>query len=271
MLRKKAHIPVPVNDLVLFIAYLHKNGTSASSIASALSALGHSHKLASVSDNTKHFLVTKALLGARKVSPSSDTRLPITARVLHDLILALPKVVLSLQSAKMFQAMFALAFHGFLRIGEIAPKSHKQEARVIQLSDVNWQSGRSQAVITIRQFKHSTKQGPQNFIIQKAKKREATICPVRLLRRFLKFRSNSPGPLFMLPDRPCLRRQFDNELKASLSFCGYSTAAYKGHSFRIGAASEAAARGVPDAKIRSLGRWSSDAFRRYIRITGMAN
>ena len=38
------------------------------------------------------------------------------------------------------------------------------------------------------------------------------------------------------------------------------------HSLRIGAASTAAAMGCPKWLIQAMGRWTSDCFRRYIRI-----
>ena len=38
-----------------------------------------------------------------------------------------------------------------------------------------------------------------------------------------------------------------------------------GHSFRIGAATTTSVVGLPDFTIKSLGRWSSDAFQGYIR------
>ena len=41
---------------------------------------------------------------------------------------------------------------------------------------------------------------------------------------------------------------------------------YSSHSFRIGAASAAAAAGIPDWQIQALGRWSSDCYRGYIRL-----
>lgn len=52
----------------------------------------------------------------------------------------------------------------------------------------------------------------------------------------------------------------------AIVLCGQTPYRYKGHSFRIGAASHAADRGLSDAQIRALGRWKSNAFQRYIRV-----
>ena len=43
------------------------------------------------------------------------------------------------------------------------------------------------------------------------------------------------------------------------------SALYAGHSFRIGAATSAAAAGIPAHMIQALGHWSSDAFKLYVR------
>ena len=55
-------------------------------------------------------------------------------------------------------------------------------------------------------------------------------------------------------------------LKRLFGFCGYQTTAFKGRSFRIGADTAAALRGESEAQIRAVGRWTSDAFKKYIRI-----
>ena len=75
------------------------------------------------------------------------------------------------------------------------------------------------------------------------------------------------APLFAYADGSVmLRREFDALLKRLLLFSGFNPKVFKGHSFRIGAATSAALRGDSDAKIRAAGRWASDAFRKYIRI-----
>ena len=59
---------------------------------------------------------------------------------------------------------------------------------------------------------------------------------------------------------------FSTKLKSVLKFYNYDPKFYKGHSFRIDAASGAAARGVPMATIQHMGRWKSDALKNYIRM-----
>ena len=49
--------------------------------------------------------------------------------------------------------------------------------------------------------------------------------------------------------------------------CGLNPSVYKGHTFRIGAASHAAERGMSDAQIRILGRSKFNAFLKYIKIS----
>ena len=94
---------------------------------------------------------------------------------------------------------------------------------------------------------------------------EGPVCPIRALGNFLALRGSSEGPLFTFSDgRPLTRQQLSSTVQSILHSAGY-TGSYSGHSFRIGAATTAAARGVPDHLIKTLGRWSSDAYQIYIR------
>ena len=54
-------------------------------------------------------------------------------------------------------------------------------------------------------------------------------------------------------------------MRQALSAAGLDTSGYSGHSFRIGSATSAARVGLEDSLIKSLGRWESSAYQRYIR------
>ena len=56
------------------------------------------------------------------------------------------------------------------------------------------------------------------------------------------------------------------EVKKALQLAGADASDFNGHSFRIGAASTAAANGMEDSLVKTLGRWESDAYQRYIKI-----
>ena len=94
---------------------------------------------------------------------------------------------------------------------------------------------------------------------------EGSVCPICALGNFLALRGSSEGPLFTFSDGcPLTRQQLSSTVQSILHSAGY-TGSYSGHSFRIGAATTAAARGVPDHLIKTLGRWSSDAYQIYSR------
>ena len=96
---------------------------------------------------------------------------------------------------------------------------------------------------------------------------DPNVCPVKALEDFIFLRGGAVGPLFSTPvGMPYTATAAREDLSSVLSFCGLDNKWYKSHSFRIGAASDAALRGFSDAQIRLMGRWHSDAFRQYIRL-----
>ena len=55
-------------------------------------------------------------------------------------------------------------------------------------------------------------------------------------------------------------------VRGVLQEAGIECRKYSGYSFRIGAAMTAAARGIEDSVIKTLGRWKSLAYLEYVRI-----
>lgn len=65
---------------------------------------------------------------------------------------------------------------------------------------------------------------------------------------------------------PMSRHVFLSHVKQILCRLGFDEDRYSGHCFRIGAATTAAAVGIQDHLIQSLGRWNSDCYTSYIRV-----
>lgn len=105
---------------------------------------------------------------------------------------------------------------------------------------------------------------------------QSCVCPYRILTKYLHARKSlygnfSTDPLFMLNNGQALERQyFINCLKHVLGLCGFNSDQYNGHSLRIGAATSAGKAHIEDHLIKTLGRWSSDSYCRYIRVSPSA-
>ena len=94
----------------------------------------------------------------------------------------------------------------------------------------------------------------------------AELCPVAAVLNYMVSRGSQPGPFFLFENkRPLTRDRLVNEMRKALEASGVDANQYSGHSFRIGAATTAASRGVPDSLIKTLGRWESAAYMMYIR------
>lgn len=269
VLEFEARLPIPVYVLLLFIAHMGNQNQSANSIQSVLSALAFFHKINSMKSPTSEFVVSKVMAGVRNLgSREGDVRLPITPPVLNRLLLAADQLIgHNSDEAKLVKAAMVLAFRAYLRIGEIFPKSRNEAfENCLQLRDVALNA--TEIIVTFRRFKHSGPRGSQVLRVDGRPFSIYKISPSALLDEHLSSRGPLPGLLFMRRGGIVFtRREFDTRLRQLLSFVGLSTTSFKGHSFRIGAATYAASQGKSDAEIRLAGRWSSDAFRRYIRLS----
>ena len=157
---------------------------------------------------------------------------------------------------------------GFLRAGEFtvpADNSFDSEAHLCFNDIAVDNPAQPQVVqITIKQSKTDPcRRGVKLYL----GKTSTDLCPVVSLLNYLVVRGNKPGPLFIFKDGRLLTRQhLVQALRGALQAAGIDQSKYCGHSFRIGAATTAAAKGIEDSIIKTLGRWNSIAYLQYVKI-----
>ena len=261
-------LPVSVVDVCNYIGNLFLKNYSASSIASHMSAISYVHKILDLQDPTQTFITKKILKGCQASVPMRDTRLPITPNILRKLLNALAHTVPQYFLRTLLRALFLLAFHAFLRLGEVAVKSLQKSHLVLQRQDVTFEyDGPRLASVQIIMREHKTNKDHAPLVISLQAIPDSPFCPVNALFVYLNCSKHTSGPLFQTIDAlPISYSKVSAHLKSAVQFIGLDPNNFKGHSFRIGAATYAASLGFSENLIQKLGRWNSDAFRRYIRI-----
>ena len=253
----RSSLPALPSTIALFITSLvdADETLAAASIVSTISAISYRHKLLEY-DPTSHFLVRKLLHSVSAARPAGDTRLPLTIVMLQQLI-GVTSALPSPYEATLAAAMFATMYAALLRVGEVTQSPHNINFSNITLAN-------NQLSITFVSYKHHN---GRPVTLTFAASHNANICPVRLLTKYIMLRGESPGPLFAWIDgRAIAQSWFRRTLQTAVGLTQGQTQNITPHSFRIGAATHAAASGKSVLQIQAMGRWRSNAFLKYIRI-----
>lgn len=255
--------PPTVEQLSLFLSLLSLQNLSHKTARSYLSAIAFQCKLKGKADNTKHFILLKVLEGMKRDGNKCRTRLPITIGMLKLMVLKLPSICSNQYETRLFIAVFTVAFFGFFRVGELTVTKPDYVHRVVSLNDISFDKDLGTLVIKLR-YSKADQLGKGVEI--KLHKSGTVVCPVSNVEQYLNVRSKVDGPLFCHANgKPLSRYQFTAVLQKVLARLDINYNSYKAHSFRIGAATTAAEMGHSVEKIKLAGRWSSDAYRSYIK------
>ena len=131
------------------------------------------------------------------------------------------------------------------------------------MSDCQFEGKKKVIKLCIRRSK--TQQAPTYLRIPC--ETESELCCVTSLQSYLELRPKTAEYLFCHANGlPLTRGQFTSVLARVLRSVGLGGFCYKSHSFRIGRATDLAAKGVPEESIQKMGRWSSKAYKNYIRM-----
>lgn len=263
--KHKSWFPISTSTLAKYVAYLHTCNYKPSSISTKVAALGHIHSLSNNPNPTNQPIIIKMLKGASKSNSSQDTRQPISKEILHNMLKKVSIMFKQQYAVKLYSAMILLAFHALLRIGEYT-LSHSRGSHTLKVSNISFSKSNknSEMQIHFEHFKHSKKAKTLTIDRNQAYKH----CTVKAVQTYLKMRpSKSKRYLFVNQDGTAVTSsQFGKVFKQIIQSCNLSTKIYKPHSLRIGGATWAHSKNLSDSQIQELGRWNSNAFKKYIRV-----
>ena len=265
---------VSENLLLLFVAYCSKHlNLSGSTIKLYLAGIRFAYVEAGVPNPAggpleRLNLLLKAV--TRNQGQQQRIRLPITSDILAMLCTVLREGAFTPFTDVLLHAVIVVAFFGFLRCGEFTTNTVQFNPEVnLCMEDVSFDSSEH---VFLRLKSSKTDQFRKGVIVTLCT--NDNFCPVGALNEYIAVRRHrNPNvqpcdPLFVSEDgRPLTRSCFLHYLRQLLSRVGLDSSKYSGHSFRIGAASSAAQRGIQDHMIKTLGRWSSNSYNRYIHVT----
>ena len=169
----------------------------------------------------------------------------------------------------MLWAASLLWFYGFLRSGEITIQASKSYDASVHLNyaDVRFDNPSHPSMMQVHIKASKTDPFWMGCHIYVAALMETFALAINAMLSCLAVRGSSTGLLFHFKDTtPLVKSKFVSEFRDKLSQAGLNSSEYSGHSFRIGAASTAAANGVEDSLIQILGRWKRSAYLLYVRI-----
>ena len=206
------------------------------------------------------------LRGVRRIQGNTlvrPSRNPITIPNLWSMLAFLSCSKFSIHDKAMWHCLVVTAFFGLLRVSEFTCDSNNFDSAFhLSPEDVTFNSEHTIMYIKIKESK--TDPFRSGCTIRLAAIKKHMLCPVTAMRKYLEVRSQQPGPLYVLDNGQFVSRKF------VVAFLGISLPGVTNintHSFRIGGASAALSAGASDALIRIMGRWSSDAYNRYIRVS----
>lgn len=253
------------NNLMLFATKLAAS-SSYSNIKKHMAAVKHHSILNSTIVSTlplpKLYLLLRGIKRTKGLANKKALRKPITPHLLLKLYRYLQSSQYNINDQRMLWAAFTTAFFGFLRASEFVANTTTtfQPSNTLLFSDVSIRT--NMAHINIK----ASKTDPFGYgCTIRLTTVPSVLCPVSALRHHLATHPSCAGPLFMFSNGTYLTRRRLNAL-LKLALPSPITEPISTHSFRIGAATTAAASGAPTHVIQQLGRWNSDCFKLYTRL-----
>ena len=221
--------------------------------------------------NDQRMLLGSLMQGCKVINDRVHTRFPIRIGLLEMLLFELERIFADqLYLRILYQTVFAIAYYGLFRIGELALSQH-----AIKAKDVHLAGNKNKLLVMLYSSKtHGVESRPQQVKITSNENtlncsKQLFFCPFRLIRTYMQMRGTydyDEEIFFLFRDRAPLRAEHvRNTLRKLLQRLDLDPDLYDTHSWRIGRASDLLKWGYSLAQIKIWGCWRSNVVYKYIR------
>jgi integrase len=267
--RRGEQCTLPASHALLYGWVLSLTGSvSWNTISQYLTAVRAWHQIHGVEWLGLDPILDRAVRGAKAFDPPTAKRAPRPPVTVDQLEAITRHLNLTNPVHAAVLCAATAAFFGIARLGEIVQKGKRSSAKLPKREHLRENQPLGAFVGTILHLPW-TKVGKElGEDIHWAAHPDLQCCPVKAMARHLRLSDPGAGQhLFGYRTaktfRPLTQTIFTRVLNAASRKAGVSTP--NGHSFRIGGTTEYLLRGVPFETVKEMGRWHSDAFRKYLR------
>lgn len=262
----------------LFVAYMIMKRFQPSTIRSYISGIKYILNLINIKVDTNSFKFSALVKAARYKNKKLHIRLPIKLRLLNrllDEVPRLPKVRDQPYLIALYRAMFASAYYGLMRVGEITCSKHVVKSRDAHVARnktkvqfrlwtaKNLKRGEWPNDIKIDGL-HDCKKCFPHIITGKSSEK---YCPVCIIKKYNSMRERTQGNKQFFIFRTGIAvsaHNFRGVLKQALRHIGVNNSVYNCHSFRHGRCCDLRRLGYSILDLKLVGRWRSNSVYNYL-------
>ena len=244
----------------MFCAHLIDEGLQSATVRSYLSAIKSVLKDNDYDWDDSQTLLATLIRACRQINDQVKVRFPIKKSLLEVLLFELPRVLGFNQPylIVLYRALFALAYYGLFRVGELASGTHPAQAR-----DVHITTNKHKILIILRTSKtHAKESRPQQIKITSqssctsSKPSKSHFCPFQLATDYMKLRggySTLCELFFIFHDcSPVCTAMVRTILRKTLNSLNLNASLYDTHSFHVNRHAEARLHGGADTIGRKM-------------------
>ena len=258
--------------VALFCAYLvEERNVQSATLRSYVSVIKFTLRCDNYKWQDERVWLQALFKSCRKLNDVHSPRFPIHFSLLELILFEVDRLYdQQLYLSVLFKTIFALAYYGLIRIGEISDSRHAIRACNIQLA----QNKDKIKILLYSSKMHDKESKPQQIKISAAekvsiKKKDRFFCPFLLMRQYMKLRGgylSDDESFFLYSDKSVIpQNTIRNCLKKIITKLNLNSNVYMFQSLRTGRATDMLKFGYPIEMIKRCGRWKSNTVYRYLK------